>query len=266
MTYYPDPERYQQLGNGDPYGYADCTAWSAAYCVDADREGTFRTTGTAVRKHSDEPIPDRRSPGLNLPQADASVIEITKGKVDLDVHTGMDIDRAEWLIKSGRYAMVQVNRSVLVHAGYGGANDFTGGHCEATSWRGGEPSLFDPLIKHTQRMNGFGVLWRAAGALVTGVGGSVVGYGRANVAFTRDVTPDWVAAVPAETTFTRLILDATGRNVIGRRRPTTKGGFSALCSGPFYVRSKSGPIKVVKLTSGRHAGWVIRSKWARQVN
>lgn len=196
MVYYPDPRRYQQLGNGDPYGYADCTAWSAAYSVDADRRGTFHTTGTAVRHHSNEPIPDRRSPGLNLEQVDASVLSITGGKVDLDTHLHYDFDKFKAHVIDGRYALLQVNRGVLVTRNYGGRSNFGGGHCGVVSYRGGSAVWFDPLLLNVQRIS-WTALEHAAGALVTGVGGAVVGFGQVFTAFTRDVTPDWHVSVPA---------------------------------------------------------------------
>jgi hypothetical protein len=102
------------------------------------------------------------------------------------------------------------------------------------------------------------------------MGGNVVGYGRANVAFTRDVTPDWKVVVPAGSKFTEYDVDS--KNVVtNRHRVSSPNGFSALCTPPFFIRRKRASgvwvsIKVVRVTSGAHSGWIIRYKWAREIN
>jgi hypothetical protein len=122
-TYTPDPRKHQQLGYGSPTGNVDCSAESGGWLVDADTQGAIMTTGRNIRLHTDEPVPDRASPGLNLPQVDASVLEITtaRGKpVDLDTRVGLrSLSRADvkFRIVDGRWATIQVLRGVLVSAG-----------------------------------------------------------------------------------------------------------------------------------------------------
>lgn len=273
MTYTPDHDHYQQLRRAPytaikvPYtGPFDCTAWAGAEAVDADREGTLKITGAQVRKHSNEANPDNNSPGLNLNQIDESILELTKGKVDLDIHIGMDVSAAQRKIEDGRWGVIQVNRGVLVNAGYGGGNGFMGGHAETVHFVTGRPVLGDPLVDHYMRAS-WAPIWRATGLLVTGPSGSVLGLWRVNVGFTRDITPDWKATVPAGAHFSHFALDSTGKVVVPPpKHSRTPGGFSALCTPPYYVKYPGhGSIKVVKLTSGSRAGYVIRAKWADQV-
>src|SRR5689334_9323065 len=73
----------------DPNGAVDCAAWSFAYGLEFDSCGRIRTTGTWVRAHTDEPRPDRESPGLNLAQLAAVGRHLG---VECEVHTGAPID------------------------------------------------------------------------------------------------------------------------------------------------------------------------------
>lgn len=263
MTYYPDPLRYQQIDNGDPFGPFDCTAWAAAFDVDAHTEGTFKTTGTAIRRHSNEATPDPRSPGLNLDQVDEAVNIITKGKVDFDTHWGLDIDIVQHRIIDGRYAELQVNRGVLVDAGYGGDSGFRGGHAISVSWRVGAPVIFDPLVRHVMRAS-WTPIWRACGALWTG--SHVLGYGRANVGFTRDVTPDWTMRIPAGRNFSTFTV-SKGAVVPPPHHHHTPNGFSALCTPPFWASWPGHDrVKLVTITTGFMEGKNVRAKWAQEIN
>jgi hypothetical protein len=262
MTYYPDPARYQQLDNGDPYGPFDCTAWSAAYAYDAHTAGTHRTTGTKVRAESNEPKPDPRSPGLNLPQVDQSIMRISGDKVDLDTHLPIGIGYAQTKITDGRYAILQVNRGILVANGYGGGSGFSGGHAIAVSFRVGRPVIFDPLVRNVQRAS-WNVLWHACGSLW--IGQRTLGYGNAFASFTRDVTPDWVVHVPARDHLGVFEVGGAVPHVTGHDTKKT-GGFSAACSAPKYFKWKGHPdVKLVEVLTDAHAGWWIRAKFAERV-
>jgi len=106
LSYLPDITRYQQLLQGDPYGAFNCTAYAAAWITDAHTAGKTLLTGREVRAHTNEPVPDPNSPGLNLPQVDWSVIGLTGGKVNLDTRIWIPTPIAEALIVDGRWAVV----------------------------------------------------------------------------------------------------------------------------------------------------------------
>jgi hypothetical protein len=185
MTYVPDPRAYQQLVLGGATRTVDCTAWGAAFRVDAHTKGATKTTGRAVRLHSDEPVPDPNSPGLNLGQVDASVIDITNGKVNFDTRAqSRSLSRADtkFRIVDGRFCGLSVWRGVLVDRGF--ATGFRGSHDVTLFVRDTEPDqplLFDSLVPTITRVS-WDVAFDAAETL-TG--------GRIYAQFTRDLTPDY---------------------------------------------------------------------------
>lgn len=263
---YPDPKRYQQLNNGDPHGPVNCTAWCGAWLVDASSDGRITTTGEKVRAASSEPKPDPSSPGLNLPQVDAAVFRLTRGRVSLDTRVGYSSANAQARIIDGRWAIVQVNRGVLVKAGDNGANDFTGGHAETVHYSDGAPRLGDPLVGHYIQTT-WSVLWRAAGKLVTGPGGSQVGDGRANVSFTRDTTRDYAVSIQprkgrSSRGFYRFVMSADGHRISGRVADDT-GGFTADCTPPkYYDWPGHEGRSLVQITSGSRRGAWVNSHWS----
>jgi hypothetical protein len=192
MTYRPDAARYQQLVYGGPTGPFDCTAWVAAWLVDAHTLGKTKTTGRAIRLASSEPIPDPDSPGLNEPQVDAAAYRVTAGKVNLTLGgtwtPTMDVQKATTWVLNGRPVEVQVNRGQLIDLlpALGALNGFRGGHAIGVITNGGTPWIFDPLAKIYIPAT-FAIIWRAAGALDTG--SHTLGHGYANVLAARDIIP-----------------------------------------------------------------------------
>lgn len=265
MTYVPDPLKYQQIALGGITGPYDCTAWGAAFRVDAHSKGTIRTTGRQVRLHSDEPVPDRASPGLNLGQVDAAVIEVTSGRVNLDTFAqSRALDRAdvEWRIRDGRFCGLSVNRGVLVRRGF--VSGFSGAHDITVFTRDSEPDqllMFDPLVRNIVRIS-WDVAMDAAEALT----------GKPYAQFTRDLTPDYrVVILPDKgekrKAYYRHRLDSRGR-IVGGKLGTT-GGMRKRCTVPSYHASLKAGITgryLVQITEGEHAGEWVNARFAEELN
>lgn len=266
-TYVPDVDRYQQLEQGDRFGSVNCTAYGAAFRCDFHTKGAIKTTGAAVRSHSNEPIPDPGSPGLNLGQVDNAVIEITNGKVDFDTRAqSRALSRAEIRnrVVDGRAAGLSVMRGVLVNRGWGGGSSFTGAHDITVFTRETEPDvpiLFDSLVPRLQRIS-----WDAAFDAAEALTGAIYAQ------FTRDLTPDYHAVIvptpPANTRpFYRYLLDDMGQ-IRGSQLVST-GGIDKDCSVPRYHPSTTSGISgryLVMFTEGAHKGWYVNAKFAKERN
>lgn len=190
----PPIERYQQLA--EPMtGDVDCSAWCAAIATDIDTLGAITLTGRQIRLATDEPVPDPRSPGLNLPQVDAAVFALTKGRVNLDVRVGRNAvkpDEFERHLVDGRWTIVQVNRGVLLALGIGRANRFRGGHAVVVGFDQDLRAFIvgDPLVPEWER---------APLAAVTSAAEMFSPMPGLYAAFTRDVyTPPLIPPRPAK--------------------------------------------------------------------
>lgn len=265
-TYVPDPRHYQQLNNGDPYGGVDCTAWGAAFRVDAHTKGATKTTGTAVRRHTDEPVPDKSSPGLNLAQVDASVFDITNGKVDFDTRVQLrSLSRAEikFRIVDGRFAGFSILRGVLVDRGF--VSGFRGGHDVTMFTRENEPDqpiMFDSLKTSLTRVS-WDVVFDAAEAIAGG---------RIYAQFTRDLTPDYHMRIPKGQTFRRFHLNDSGRIVRVSSHESSSDVWRP-CSVPRYHASAAGKPtswsrQLVQIHAPGHPrdGWWVSARWAQEIN
>lgn len=266
MTYVPDPRNYQQLHPVGKYGGFNCTAEGAAFRVDAHTRGAIRTTGESVRAHSDEPIPDRTSPGLNLLQVDAAVRDITMGQVNFDTRVqGRSLSRAElkFRIRDDRFCGLSVNRGIFVARGF--LSGFSGAHdvtlfVRDTDWD--QPLLFDPLVPSITRVS-WDVAFDAAESL-TG------GYIYAQL--TRDLTPDyhWVLHPVKPATiraFYRFKVE-NGR-VVGMVKRWTRGT-DVRCTPPRYYPGANGQKgrQLVQLVApGQHRdGWYVNARYAEELN
>lgn len=235
MTYTPDIRQYQQLNNGDPWGGFDCTAWCGAILVDAHTQGARQTTGTAVRRNSNEVPPDPRSPGLNLPQVDDSVFKITGGHVDLDTKVqarALTRDQAQAMIIDGRWGTYQINRAVFVNRGF--ATGFMGAHAITVHARDIDnlPVIGDPLVSHY-----YAVSWDALGDAAESLTHSF-DPGKVYTQFTRDLTPDYrVRIMPTPpykvVTFYQFFLNAKGQ-IARKPVPHTIGGLNKPCTRPSW--------------------------------
>lgn len=256
MTYTPDIRDYQQLDEPRTGRY-DCTAYAAAIVTDAHTGGKTRVTGRQVRLASSEPVPDPKSPGLNLPQVDAAVRSLTSGRVDLDTRLALPRAEAQSLIVDGRWAIVQVKRSVLVNRGF--LSGFRGAHA-LTVHALDVPVLGDPLVPYYVRCS-WDALWDAADALI-GLPG------RANVSLTRDLTPDyrWTCRPNPphdRRAFGRFRLE-DGRIV--RRDMASTAGMSVRCTAPrFYPWPGHVGRSLVRITEGSRKGWWVDARFAEEM-
>lgn len=70
MPRYKGPPQ-KQINPGDPYGKFNCSAYCLALLITNVTAGGVSIDGETVRKMSNEPKPDPKSPGLNIAQLDA---------------------------------------------------------------------------------------------------------------------------------------------------------------------------------------------------
>ena len=264
MTYVPNPRDYQQLA--EPItGRFDCTAYGAAFRADAHSLGAVRVSGRSVRLHSDEPVPDRDSPGLNLGQVDASLIDLTHGRVDLDTRVqSRSLTRVELRrrVVDGRFMGLSVDRGVLVRRGF--VSGYTGPHDITVFTRDAEPDvpvMFDSLRTSLTRVS-WDVVFDAAEALTPG---------HVYAQLTRDRSPDYRAVIKPDAgsstiPFYQFHLDELGRIADTTRRYT--GGIDRPCSRPVYHRSVIPGVAgryLVQLLEGARVGWYVNGRFAVEV-
>ena len=260
----PSMTPYQQLPERIT-GRFDCTAWTFAVLTDIDSGGAFTFTGRQVRLATDEPIPHPSTPGLNFPQADTAIDRLTNGRVNLDVRVGrnaVSVAEAEKRLRAGQFAGVQVRRSVLRDGGVGLGNRFGGGHAIVAGYDREQARFVvgDPLIPDWEPVHP-DVLWRAAASLVTGGSDAhptIVGGGRAYMAFTRDV----VAENPKPQRFNAIFEPGSvwvytpPQGAIGWMRASRAfaKATSAACSPPVPITFGGRRRKLVKMLAGGLAG------------
>jgi hypothetical protein len=265
-THIADPSF--QIGAGVTGG-VDCTAHSASTAVDHATCGKRDPGGRAIRLHSSEPVPDPKSPGLNLTQV-ASVLRNVYG-VNLDIRTGsrkVSWDEYERRRNGGQGAIIQVNYGPIADSRYDAGRGFRGGHAMFESIH----ATYDPLadgrasgvFRHDGSVYDRGIMKKAAGSLVVGSAGPgpvKVGFGFIWAAFTRDVVPAFSARVaPGEFWAYWMV----GGGVKKRIRRQTDG-FSAVCSPPdSHPWGGHGSVTLVKLLSGTRAGMFISANYSRE--
>jgi hypothetical protein len=265
MTYAPDITDYQQLR--EPItGNVDCTAYCGAILVDAHTQGKTKTTGRAVRVHSDEARPDPASPGLNLPQVRDSVLEITAGKVSLDTKVqSQALNRAQVqaMIVDGRWGTLQLIRGVLVTRGFGAGSDFRGGHAETVHVLPGEPDvpvLGDPLVPHYIRAS-WDAVFDAAEAFAR-----PFTPGRVYAQFTRDLTPDYRVAIPMPR-FVQYVLNAKG-HIVKRRGHNISAPIHKPCTPPSWHVSDIagvGSRSLVQFTTNAGTRMWVDARYAKEI-
>lgn len=270
MTYIPDARRYQQLRLGGPTGPYDCTAWTAAWLADAHSEGKVRLTGRQIRLASNEPVPDRDSPGLNLSQVDRALRKLTSPDIDLDTRTGIDQAEAQRMVLAGHWMGLQVNRGVLVDRGFAGENRFRGGHALTVHAEGNVPVIGDPLVPYYIRAS-WRAVWAAAEALVLTPGGLTVGDlpgDRAYATFTRDVTREYRVSIHPKPPAKRQaywVYRVKDDEIIGRVASATRG-FSAACTQAREYPWRGHPPKsLVRIKDGSAAGRWVASGWSKEI-
>jgi hypothetical protein len=277
---YVAPPGYQ-LGAG-PTGPVDCTAWAASRAIAHATCGEKVPTGRTIRRHSDEPIPDPASPGLNLYQV-ADVAREVFG-VHLDVRTGwraLSWGEYEARRKGGAAAVIQVSYAPIADSLYDAGRGFRGGHALFESRHDTLDSLADGRTTGVYDRDVEGVriyprnlMRRAAGDLVIGRGSGYpirVGEGKVWCAFTADTVPEYAVKVPKprrKRDWRRLrlwhIID--GRIAQDPWKVDLTRGFSATSTPPRVFRHPDGTLRhLVCLTSGSREGKWISARWAYPV-
>lgn len=177
-------------------GRFDCGAYSGAMNGDAHSKGALVFTGRQVRLATDEPIPDRLSPGLNQRQVDEALYKLSKGAIDVDTRYNAPWTLAESFLRAGKWLHVSVIRQVLVDHGNRGGNSFGGAHGVLLGFDQvlREFVLADPLVAFWQ-VTTSAIVRQAAAEFLTrnGVGAPAGFYG----SFSRDVwTPTGAIVAP----------------------------------------------------------------------
>jgi hypothetical protein len=261
-----------QIGAGST-GPVDCTAHACSNHIDHSTCGAKDPGGRTIRLQTDEPIPDPKSPGLNLVQV-ARVAGERYG-VYTEVRTGtLKVTWTEYerRRKAGQSCIVQVDYGVIADSKYDAGRGFRGGHAMTETLH----ATYDPLadgrapgvFRHDGTVYDRAVMKRAAGNLVIGQAGGLsirVGQGYVWAAFGRDVVPDYRARVPAGVV---LVYSVVSGRVTGRDREHT-GGFSAKCSAPksypWPARGPRATVTLVKLLDGSRKGAYISQNYSKEV-
>lgn len=271
-TYIPPgaTEGASQIRNGGLTGPVDCMPWAASRAIADETCGRRVPTGRTIRLLSSEPVPDPRSPGLNLEQI-RDVAWDNYG-IWLVIRKNVSWSVVESLREEGRGYVLAASYAPVADTKFDAGRGFRGNHAfyERTA-------TYDPLADG--RASG---VWRydgslyyretmkkAAGALDMG-GGHRVGYGRAWIAVTKDLVPDFEVHVPAGE-FWVYELGASG--YIYDRHLEKTGGFGASCTPPHihHVHSTARgkfPVDAYTLTlvtSGSKSGkWISGSKYVTE--
>lgn len=264
-----EPPFGSQLLQGGITGPYDCTAWAASRAIAFATCGSKVPTGRTVRLLSNEPKPNPKSPGLNLPQV-AAVAREDFG-VYLEVRIGSQrVSFAEYEARrmGGQGAVIQLDYSPIAASGYDAGRGFTGGHALFESHSTTIDSLADGraagVWKYTGSVYPRDLIRRAAGLLDIG-GGQTVPDGYVWAAFTRDVVPAYRATVPKGTI---LLYEVTGGRIV-RRVSERTGGFSANASAPRSYPDAAGlpgtSYYLSRLLTGSRAGWYISGRYVREV-
>jgi hypothetical protein len=261
---------HAQLGpDGGKYGPFNCTASATARVLDQGSCGAWKFTGAEVRAATNEPIPDKASPGLNLTQVDFAAQSLTHGAVNLDVRAMYSADRTIARVLAGEPAVIQFNRQSLIALGLGYGAGFGGGHAASMDGIGGL-HIDDPLTKR------FPVtpvqVKTILGSLI--VNGHPIGIGNAYVAFGPDsITSRWVVSIhpqkgtkgwPSLRYFNTFNVKA-GNWIVDTDVMRT-GGFSATCTAPQTFRWQGhANQRLVQITDGKKAlGKWVRAAWANR--
>jgi len=247
-NYVADPSF--QIGAG-PTGPVDCSGHACSTHIDHSTCGAKDPSGRTIRLQTDEPIPDPRSPGLNLSQV--ARVSGERYGVYTEVRTGalrVTWPEYERRRKAGQSCIIQVDYGPIADSKYDAGRGFRGGHAIAETLH----ATYDPLadgraagvFRHDGSVYDRELMKKAAGRLIVGTINGVpkrVGLGFVWAAFGRDVVPNYRAAVPAGTFLSYVVVCG----VIQRREPPKPtGGFSARCTPPKTYRW---PAKGARVTA-----------------
>jgi hypothetical protein len=266
--FHPTHQAQLEYKWGGKYGNVNCQACSAGMAGQADTCGALLFTGAQIRAATNEPIPDPESPGLTLTQVHAAIYKLSNGKIDLDVHTGYPFASFKSRVIAGDQAILNGARRALIEAGQGYGNGFAKNHAIECGADYGVPWFDDPLTKRVATT--WAVLERFAGTLDLGDG--LLGIGKANCAFTRDITANYVVTVrPIKPAIVRRytrhqVVDGVARMDLRQVRETE--GFQLACGAPKSYPTNIGTrISLVQIhkAGSRMDGWWLSSGYSKEV-
>lgn len=277
-TYLEPPS--SQLKDGGRTGRYDCTAWAQSRAIAHATCGDKVPSGRTIRVLSSEPVPDPKSPGLNLVQV-AAVARKTYG-VEMDVYVGsraLTWEQYENRRRSGRGAIIQVGYGPVADSEYDAGRGFRSNHAMEEDQHQTLDSLADGRAPGVyENVEGEPVLYRrsvmrrAAEQLVVGTfNGKAILAGPDKVwcAMTRDVVPPYrVDIVPRPGRPQRryrqfLIEDGEIKDFVRR---LTRKGIHESCTPPraFTWKGRPGIYYLVQITSGPNAGRWVNDKFGRE--
>lgn len=119
------PAGQKQLVASDPHGGVNCTAYVAATLADFATLGGVLVTGKQIRAWSNEPVPDPKSPGLNIGQ----VADVWRDELHMTLtnKTGGTWDDLVAAVKAHRGVLFSVWYETLP-ASYRAQSSPVGGH------------------------------------------------------------------------------------------------------------------------------------------
>jgi hypothetical protein len=277
----PDPALYlvppgYQLQDGGRTGPFDCTAWAASRLIAKVTNGNRIPVGQRIRRLSSEPIPDRSSPGLNIPQV--SDVAWDEYRVYFEQCVGsraLDWAEYEERRQGGSGMVIQLSYQPIAESKYDAGRGFVGGHAIFEDqhltgdsladgrakgvylWRSGNPILYPrSLIKE------------AAGNLVIGVtpsGHQVrAGNGKVWCAVGKDTAPKFRVRIPRGEGFNLFTVSA-GRIVKDERVRPPHRLVDEPCHPPRAFRYDGALRYFVKIASGRYAGAYVARHWSREL-
>jgi hypothetical protein len=243
--------------SGYSLGWSSCTAFAAEMAASFDRQVPQLTTGGAIRQKTGDTLG-----GLTLAQIDLALR--TYWSVDLDT-----VYRDSWAnfaaqINAGRGAILQGGYGPIADSRFDAGGGFRGNHAIfiAPGWIGMDP-LADGRRSGIYKYHGEAytqsVLKAFAGKLNTG--SQLLGAGLVYAAFTRPhIAQAYRLRIPAGPYGVYTV----SNGVVTGSRVAITGGFSAMCSAPrLYPWPNHTSQRLVRLTSGSHAGQFVRGTYAR---
>lgn len=263
-------------GRTGPY---DCTAHSCSDAIDHATCGNHDPGGRTIRLMSNEPVPDPKSPGLNLAQVE---LVAAKFGVALDVHIGpraLTWAKYEAAVNSGRGAIIQVRYAPIADSAYDAGRGFRDNHAMFESVHSTEDPLADGRAhgvydreKEGPRKYPRDMMRRAAAGLVIGYrNGQPIHAGPDHVwcALTRDVSATYSMEIRPQKgrkyrRYRTFVIK--GGQIVGFRKMRTEG-FARPCSAPrvFTWPDKDKNLRyLVQVKGGVHDGEWVRLHWAKE--
>lgn len=251
---------------GHKYGGTNCTAVAASRVVAEASCGKAAVSGPRIRSLSSEPVPDPRSPGLNIPQV-VAVIE-DDYHIPMDVFVGaraLTWAQYEARRAKGEPAILQLGYGPIAASPQDAGRGFAGNHAVAET----TDATYDPLAdgrpgawKFDGRLYSRPMMRDAAAALQ--VGSHRAGPDAVWCAFAPDVVSETMVEIrpPAGQRKLRFAYNIVRRGVITGVGHSTTGGFSArarLRCVPWPERHDS--VYRLQLLDGSRAGMFVPTKW-----